>query len=117
MSRYLVRNPNNPGASNTARPGDSTFQFYEASYTTGTTQEWIYLPDAIFPIGVTLSISSGIASLDVTDSPPDVIEAGNASTTTWPVGSVTTSISTTLTGYTAFRVNRSSGTIKISVRA
>jgi len=120
MSVYLTRNPQYGGTSNTLAPTtqqNPMYEFYEKSYTSGTTQEWIYLPDGIFPIGVTVAPSAGSGSLDVTDSPPDVIEAGSASVSTWPPGVVAAAISTTLTGYTAFRVNRVSGTIKVSARA
>ena len=120
MSVYIARNAQLPGSSNTANPSLATnpqYQFYEKSYTAGTTQEWIYLPDGVLPIGVTLAPSAGSASIDVTDSPPDVIEAGSASVSTWGIGIVAAAVSTTLTGYTAFRVNRVSGTIKVSVRS
>lgn len=120
MSVYMTRNPLQPAGSNTVNPSLATnpqYQFYEKSYTSGTTQEWIYLPEGVFPIGVTLTPTGGTASLDVTDSPPDVVETGSAATTVWPVGIISAAVSTTLLGYTAFRVNRVSGTPKVSVRA
>jgi hypothetical protein len=114
---YMTRNPPEPGCSNTLNPQASQFKFYENSYAAGTTQESIYLPD--FEGGsVTLSFPvAGTASVEVSDSPPDVIDAGNG---IWIASASFSSISATVTsfikGATALRVNRASGTIKISVR-
>jgi hypothetical protein len=127
MSQYLTRNPGQSRKSNTQGPGSASgrqpepVQFYELAYTTTGAQEWIYLPDDTFPIGVCLSGSgSWVATIEATDSPPDVVDTGSPVTYTWPQGTQTaTTAATTLAGATAVRANITTvGTyVKISVRS
>ena len=103
----ILPNPNEP------------VQYYEQSYITTGAQEWIYLPDA-GSVSITLSGSgSWVATVEATDSPPDVVLAGNAVTVAWINGTQTaTTSSALLTGATAVRANVTTvGTsVKISVR-
>jgi hypothetical protein len=126
MSQYMTRNPGQSRKSNTQGPGSASglpepVQFYELAYTTTGAQEWIFLPDDTFPVGVTLSGSGAwVATVEATDSPPDVVAAGNAVTYPWTLGTQTaTTASSTLQGATAVRANVTTvGTnVKISVRS
>lgn len=114
---YMTRNPQYAGASNTLNPEAGQFKFYEQAYASGTTQESIYMPD-YEGASVTVSFpSAGVASLESSDSPPDVIEAGNGVWTVLPSFSgISANVSSFVKGATAVRVNRTSGTIKVSVR-
>jgi hypothetical protein len=121
MSVYLRREYTNLAQNSNTISGavsGSPWKYYQATYTTNATQEWIYLPDGTDVVGVSLSFAGGgTASIDVTDSPPDLVEAGTAVAITWPLGSLTVNTSTTLQGYTAFRVVKTAGTsVTVSVR-
>lgn len=114
----MTRNPPEPGCSNTLNPLASQFKFYENSYATGVAQESIYMPD-FEGCSVTISFpAAGTASLEVTDSPPDIIDAGNG---VWFTHASFSAISATTSAFvkgpTAIRVSRASGTVKIGVRA
>lgn len=121
----LTRNPVGNEASNTGTPTSSVeaqaWQFYEQTYTGTGAQEWIFLPDGMLPIGVVLSGSGPwVATIEATDSPPDVVLAGNAVAYAWPNGTQTaTTSNSTLIGATAVRANiTNAGTgVKVSVRA
>ena len=116
MSVYLTRNPLQGAASNTAAPNGSEFRWYEKTYTSGTTQEWIFIPD-FDGVSVTLTPSASTASLDLTDSPPDVVQTGSPATVTWTPGVVAAATTALLQGFTAFRVNIATGaSVKISAR-
>jgi hypothetical protein len=117
VSVYLNRNAKQPGNSNTLAPEPSSgpFSFYEKTYSSGTNQEAIYLPD-MQGASVTLTISSGSGSIQGTDSPPDIIEAGTASWVSWSFGTVSATQGALVTGYTAIRAVLASGSVKISVR-
>lgn len=114
---YMTRNPPYAGASNTLNPEATQFKFFEESYASGTTQKSIYMPD-MDGASVTLSLPvAGACTLEVTDSPPDVIEAGSGVwVTATAFSAVTASTSSVVMGATAIRANRTSGTVKISVR-
>ena len=117
MAIYLTRNPLQGAASNTAAPNGSEFRWYEKTYAVAGTQEWIFIPD-IDGVSVTLTPSTSTASLDLTDSPPDVINNGSPNTVKWSLGDVTAATTGFLQGFTAFRVNITVGTTaKISARA
>jgi len=116
MSQYLTNNPLQPGA---AYPDTlaNQYQFIEKTYTSGTTQEWIYLPLS-GQASVTLSFSASTGSIECTDSPPSVVEGGTPVTVTWPAGVVGVTTSTNLIGFTAFRVNIATGaSVKLSAKA
>jgi hypothetical protein len=117
MSVNMTRNPLYGATSNTLNPASGQFKFFETSYASGTTQETIYLPDTEGG-SVTVSFpSAGTASLELCDSPPDVIEAGNGVWVTSPsFSAISAATSNYIKGATAIRINRTSGTIKISVR-
>jgi hypothetical protein len=124
MAQYLTRNPNTrisntqavASASGLAEP----VQYYEQAYTTTGAQEWIMIPDSRDPIGIVLSGSGAwVATIEATDSPPDVVLGGSPVTYAWPNGTQTaTTANATLTGATAVRANVTTvGTnVKISVR-
>ena len=116
-SVYLSRNPQMPGAANVDAPTAATFQFYEKTYTTGTTQVPIYAPDR-GNVSVTVSFSSSTGSIEATDSSPTAIEAATAVWNTWPLGVVGATSTALLTGFTAFRANLATGasmTISVAV--
>jgi hypothetical protein len=126
MAYVLARNTPGIHKSNTDGPASASgatelVQWYELAYTSTGAQEWVYLPDAMFPVGVTLSGSGAwVATVEATDSPPDVVKAGSAVAYAWPLGTQTaTNASATLTGATAVRANVTTvGTnVKLSVRA
>jgi len=136
MSQAMTRNPGQSRKSNTQGPASSGYiaaggvpepvQFYEndtpygTPYVTTGQQEWIYMPDDTFPVGIVLSGSgSWAASVIATDSPPDVVAAGNAITYTWPQGTVSATTNSTIQGATAIAVYVTTvGTnVKISVRS
>lgn len=117
MSQYLSNNPQMPGAAYPDQPLSTGYAFYEKTYTSGTTQEWVYLPVSGLA-SVTVSVSASTASIECTDSPPSVVEAGTAVTVTWPAGIVSTTTSAVLQGFTAFRVNIATGaSVKLSAKA
>jgi hypothetical protein len=112
-SVYLTRNPKQPAVSNAESPV-GPYQFYEVTYTTGTTQDWIYTPDA-GKVGIVLGlVSAGTGAVEYTCSPPSVVEAGSASVIS--LAGVTATTQYTPEAITAFRVNRTSGSWKVSVR-
>ena len=115
MSIYLSRNCLQPGCANVDNPGANQFQFYEKTYTTGTTQEIIYCPDRN-GVSVTVSFTASTGSIEASDSSPTTLEAGNGVFTTWTAGVVGATTSAVLTGFTAFRANLATGAVmKISV--
>lgn len=117
MSLYLTNNPLQPGAAYPDNLTASQYQFIEKTYSSGTTQEWIYAP-ASGNVSVTLSFTSATGSIECTDSPPSVVETGTPVTVTWPAGVVGATTSTELIGFTAFRVNKATGTsVKLSCKA
>jgi hypothetical protein len=126
MASYNLTRTPNVRVSNTV-PGnpEDPLQYVEITYSDGITggRDWIYLPDAAFPVGITVSgTGSWSAYIEGTDSPPDVVDAGSAVAYTWPLGTVSTTSSTTIVGATAIRLNIASGAagatpVKISVRA
>jgi hypothetical protein len=110
MSLQLAGNTSPAGLSSTLAPSAPAWKFIEKTYTGTGAQEWIYLPDRNGQVGVTVSFpSAGAASIEVTNSPPDIIEAGNAVATT-SLASVTAATSVILSGVVAFRLNIGSGT-------
>jgi hypothetical protein len=112
---YLTRVPLQPGASNVDAPTASAFQFYEKTYTTGTTQEVIFCPDR-GDVSVTASFSTSTGSIEATCSPPSVVTAGTAVWSTWTPGVVGATTTAILTGFVAMRANLATGSfIKISV--
>ena len=117
MSVYLTQNPVNPGSGNTARPGDTQFKFYEKTYSTVAAQEWIYMPDTINNVmSLTVVTTGGSSAVEVTCSPPDIVEAGTAVVIDCGTGAIaSTSKLITLNVVTAFRVNVASGSAKLSV--
>ncbi len=117
MAVFLTRNPLQGQESNTKAPNAPQFQFYEKTYTSGTTQEWILIPD-IAGASVTLTPSASTASIDLTDSPPDVVLTGSPATVAWTPGTVGAATTAFLQGFVAFRVNIVTGSsVKISARA
>jgi len=121
MARYLTRNPNVAKSNTQVGAADNVpVQFYEGTYTATGAAEWVVLPDA-GTVGVTLSgTGAWVATVEATDSPPDIVEAGTAVTYAWPLGTLTaTTGATTLTGATAVRANVTTvGTnVKLTVRA
>lgn len=116
MAIYLTRNPLQGQESNTKAPNGSEFRWYEKTYTLGTTQEWIFIPD-FDGVSVTLTPSASTASIDLTDSPPDVVQTGSPATVAWTPGTVGSATTALLQGFTAFRVNIVTGaSVKISAR-
>lgn len=112
----LTRNALMPYGSNTAEPGQKEYRFYEVTYTATGVQDWIKIPD-FDGVSVTLSPSASTASIEVTDSPPDIIDAGTAAAVTWSPGVVSVATTATLQGFSAFRVNVATGaSVKISAR-
>jgi len=121
----LVRNVASYGNSNTlvdasadANLANVNYQFFEKSYTATGAQEWIYLPDAN-AVGVMVTIAStGTCQVDVTMSPPDVVDGGTAVTLPWATGSITASAYAVIQGATAIRLTSSANGsgIKLSVR-
>ncbi len=110
----LTRAPLMGQESNTLAPQAPQFEFYETTYTTGTTQDWIMIPDR-GGVSVTLTPTASTGSIETTDSPPDVIKAGNAVACTWGAGVVGAATTAFLLGFTAFRVNLATGSsLKIS---
>ena len=121
--QYMTRTPDGQRSSNTVVPSTSSMppvQYYEQTYTTTGAQEWIFLPDA-GTVGVTLSgAGAWVATIEATDSPPDVVLSGGAVAIGWPQGVQTaTNAGSALTGATAVRANVTTvGTnVKITVRA
>ena len=114
----MIRETNSGATSNTVAFNPAgRYKYYTVPYASGATQEAIYLPD-VNGVDVTLSFdSAGSASVESTDSPPDLIEAGTAVWVAWPSGSVSVSTTAFVRGPLAIRVNRSSGTPRITVRA
>ena len=110
MSIYLSRNTLMPGCANVDAPTASQFQFYEKTYTTGTTQEIIYCPDRL-GVSVTVSFTASTGSIEATNSSPTTIAAGTAVWTTWTPGVVGATTSAVLTGFVAFRANLASGAV------
>jgi hypothetical protein len=123
MAQYLTRNPATR-KSNTFGPasaaGEQPVQFYELAYTSTGAQEWIFLPDDMAPCGVTLSGSGAwVGTVEATDSPPDVVLAGNAVVYPWPLGALSaTTGAANIQGAVALRANVTTvGTnVKITVR-
>lgn len=120
MSVYLRREFSNIAQNSNTISGsipNGPFKYYEVSYSAGSTQDWIYLPD-VGTISVSLGLTSGagVCTIETTDSPPDIIEAGTALAISSTLGSLSADTTFNLTGFSAFRINRSSGTIKLSVR-
>ena len=112
-SVYLTRNPKQPAVSNN-EAGPGPYQFYEVTYSSGTTQDWIYTPDA-GKVGINLvNTSAGTGAVEYTCSPPSIIEAGTAAVIAQ--AGVTATTLYTPECITAFRVNRTSGSWKLSVR-
>ena len=117
MAIYLTRNPLMSQVDNVQTPQAPQFEWYEKEYTTGTTQEWIYTPDAE-AVGVQMvPTSAGTATVELTCSPKYVIENGTPQVTKWSPGDVTATTIASVAAVTAFRVNMASGNWKISVRA
>lgn len=117
MSQYLTTTPLQPGSAFPDNPNSKSYQFYEQTYSSGTTQEWIYLP-LTGNASVTLSFTAATGSVECTDSPPSVVEAGSPVIVTWPAGVVGATTSIVLNGFTAFRVNKATGTsVKLSCKA
>lgn len=116
---YMTRTPQNPGNSNTVAPypGTGPWQYYSVTYSSGTNQTPVYFPD-VNGCSVNLAISSGTAKIQLTNSPPDRIEAGTANWVDWAAGSVTAStVPTIIAGPSAIRVVLSSGSVTLEVRA
>jgi hypothetical protein len=113
----LTRTPNQTSqVSNTVNPQARQFEWYETTYTTTGPQTWFTIPD-FNGVSVTLSMSSSTASVECTDSPPDVVDSGSPVIVTWPAGVVGVTTSALLIGFTAFRVNVATGSsVKVSVR-
>jgi hypothetical protein len=106
--------------SNTLNPnGPGPWQWYEKTYAATGAQEWINIPD-VGAASITLSGSGAwVATVEATDSPPDVIAAGNAVVVAWANGTQTaTTSASVLTGATAVRCNITTlGTnVKLTVR-
>ena len=103
---FLTRTPDQP-KSNTEGPSSrNVYQFIELTYTSTGAKDSIFLPDVFSPVGVTIS-GSGVysATLEATDSPPDVVLAGTAVWYSWPAGAVAATTSSTVSAATALRVN------------
>jgi hypothetical protein len=106
--------------SNTLTPnGPGPWQFYEKAYLTTGAQEWVYIPDA-GSASITLSGSGAwVATVEATDSPPDIVAAGTGVVVAWPNGTQTaTNSAAIVTGCTAVRANVTTvGTnVKLTVR-
>lgn len=104
----LTRAPLFGTESNTLAPQSNQFEFYETTYTSGTTQDWIMVPDRN-GVSVTMTPTNSTAYLEATDSPPDVVKTGAPAAVTWPPGVVSSATTAFLEGFTAFRVVISSG--------
>jgi len=118
MDRY----PQYPATSNTLSTSSDVvpkYKFYYKNYTSGTTQETIYLADTS-EHGVMISPTGGAAQIEFSYDPPDVIETGVPAAATWIIGtpaSVTVATGATVLGPTAIRVNMTAATsCKLSVR-
>lgn len=130
MAQYMTRNNGQSRVSNTASPASSNGQpspvsFYEndapygVPYTSTGLQEWIFMPDDTSPVGLVLSGSGAWSGYIVaTDSPPDVVAAGNAIYYQWPAGTVNATTNATIMGATAVAayVVAIGTNVKISVR-
>jgi hypothetical protein len=87
-----------------------------AVYTTGTTQDPIIVPLGVGGIGVTLSFdAAGTASIEATNSPQTDIDADTAIWATWADGAVSATTQAIAQGITAVRVNRTSGSPRLTV--
>ena len=125
MAYKLTRTPSTRTSSTVAGNPSDPLQFIELTYNDSVTggRDWIYLPDAVSSISTCVSgTGSWSAFVEATDSPPDVVDAGNAVTFPWPLGTVSATNATTLMGATAVRINIVSGgatatPVKFSVRA
>lgn len=113
---YMTRNAATPGVSNNLEPSAKQFKFYTTSYAAGSTQDPIMLPDeGVFGVTLGFAIAS-TAVIEISTDPPSIVEAGTANWTA--VGTaVTANTFYKVEGATAVRVNRTSGTPSISVRA
>ena len=113
----LTRAPNNPSQySNTVNPQARQFQWYETTYTTTGAKDWFTIPD-LAGCSVTISMTSSTASVECTDSPPDIVDSGSPVAVLWPAGVVGVTTSAMLVGFTAFRVNVATGaSVTLSVR-
>lgn len=93
-------------------------RIFEATYSTGTTQDWVIL-DSLDPgqqATVALIISSGQGYIDYCIESPETIRAGNATGIQWSKGVVTaTGVAYFPSSTTAIRAVRSSGTIKLVI--
>lgn len=122
MSVKMDRNPQYPATSNTLSPSSATipmYKYYYKNYTSGTTQETIYLADTA-EHGVLVVPTGGAAQVEFCFDPPDMIETGVPAAATWVIGtpaSVTVATGATVLGPTAIRVNMTAATsCKLSVR-
>lgn len=144
MSAILSRITTPGGMSNYEHSAGSELkQYYEQIYTAGV-QEWILLPDCLYPVAVAINFQTGGggATLEATWSPPSTLGIISSQGSVWPTGPqqpanyggpfiipwafsidgtdiyVLTGPSYTLVqGPTAIRLNVQSGTATISVRA
>jgi hypothetical protein len=112
--------------------GSGPFQFIEDVYSAPGPQGWVFLPDSIYPIDVTVAVVGGDASysIEATDSPPYLV-TGDAtlsqrSTAQGGLGQASAYIlydilesdfHFSITGPTAIRLNLASGKVQISIRS
>jgi hypothetical protein len=110
----LTRNPQFPGASNTTRSGDTEWKYVEVTYSAATIEVYM-TPQDMQGVSISFKIGTGVGTLSVTDSPPDVVKAGNANWINSAFGTINASTTGLLTGYTAIQYVWTSGSTIMSI--
>lgn len=108
-----------PYDDNISNPTNPAFEYYQVSTSTVGAGDAIYLPRSGI-VSVTLYLdAAGTAVIEGTDSPPALIEgttSGTAKWAAWSIGAVTATASAIVEGYTAIRINVTSGTWTLCVK-
>ena len=132
MAKYMNRQNSLSTYDGSVGGGAGPYQYIELVYSAPGPGEWIFLPDALNPISVTVvQISGDISfSIEATDSPPNLV-AGDLttiarSTAAGGLGQAATytlydnlesDLHFSITGPTAIRLNLASGVVQLSIRS
>jgi hypothetical protein len=116
---YITNTPGFPNADNISNPTSPAWEAYQVSSSTTGAGDTIFLPRSNF-VSVTLyNDAAGTAVIETTDSPVAVVNGettGTAKWMNWSLGAVTASTSAICEGFTAIRINITSGTWTLSVK-
>lgn len=116
---YITNTPSFPNADNISNPTLPAWESYQVSSSTVGAGDTIFLPRSN-RVSVTLfNDAAGTAVIETTDSPVAIVNgetSGTAKWMNWSLGAVTASTSAICEGFTAIRINITSGTWTLCVR-